>query len=101
MSLLEPVDGPDCPKCGCPDSELLSRVQHFGATHQRRMCRHCGRTWIVPEAAAAPRVERAVIYSLIRCPRCQSSATRIYCTRRPVRYHKCDSCQHTFKSVER
>ena len=42
----------------------------------------------------------AVRYHVVRCPKCQSDRTKITSTQRPVRYHKCKACGHTFKSVE-
>lgn len=42
----------------------------------------------------------AVIYHVIRCPVCDSKKTKIARTARPIRWHKCIKCGHTFKSVE-
>jgi len=41
-----------------------------------------------------------VIYHVLRCPDCQSEDVVVVRTERPVRYHKCWGCGHTFKSVE-
>jgi len=43
----------------------------------------------------------AVPFYVLRCPACTSTNTRTTSTRRPVRYHRCRDCGHTFKSVER
>ena len=41
-----------------------------------------------------------VAYHIICCPACHSDDTHITRTVRPVRYHKCRACDHTFKSHE-
>lgn len=41
-----------------------------------------------------------VIYKPIICPRCKSKKQKCYKTDLPVRYHKCGTCGHNFKSVE-
>lgn len=54
-----------------------------------------------PKKARPPNeISPVVKYRLIACPRCGSRETFIYKTIRPVRYHKCQKCELTFKSVE-
>ena len=43
----------------------------------------------------------AVSYRPVRCPRCRSKEVPINHTAGRVRYHKCDDCGKTFKSVEK
>ncbi len=66
-------------------------------------------SWLGRPKKRAPRRERiepeaaggeAVIYYPIRCPKCRSKNTRVTSTVKPVRYHKCDNCGYSFKSVE-
>ena len=48
-------------------------------------------------------VDGAVEYHVVRCPCCGSRDTKVYTTKRPIRYHKClaDGCGLTFKSTEK
>lgn len=41
-----------------------------------------------------------VYYHKVRCPKCGSENVTVETTRKPIRYHKCQDCGHTFKSVE-
>ena len=43
----------------------------------------------------------AVIYHVIKCPKCGSDNTKILTTKRPIRYHACSECGHGFRSIER
>lgn len=106
----------ECPDCGCADVEVLGENSWWGAPQERVQCRYCGREWqraVAEEArpdqdADAPRSPAenesdvaGVIFHVIKCPRCGSDATKVTSTQRPVRYHKCLSCEKPFKSVER
>ena len=42
-----------------------------------------------------------VIWYKIKCPVCGSENVPVYHTARPIRYHKCEDCGHTFKSIEK
>lgn len=118
---LDHCGGPECPRCGCRDTEVLQapRPDAWFARAGRARCRHCGRSFIVtadadaaipagpePEPSAPiesddpPREDGVVRYVLVRCPECGSSDTAITRTSRPIRYHKCRACNHAFKSVE-
>ena len=100
MKLTE-VTGPKCPRCECQHSTVIERGERFGSSLDRRQCRHCGRVFRVKgETAPLTQQEAPVVYHLIKCPKCRSGKTHITSTRRPVRHHKCDGCQATFKSYE-
>lgn len=87
----------ECPKCGCNDIEKIRSFMQWGKKWERVRCNHCGKTF----SEASPEVPvEAVEYIRVRCPYCDSVETRVYKTLKPVRYHKCDSCQKAFKSVE-
>lgn len=85
---------PECRNCGCKD--IINKH-----------CRYCGRRWVArmvpkedrpePETPAPP---GGVIYKVVKCPECGSKDTKVTSTRRPIRHHKCKSCEHCFKSVE-
>ena len=111
--MLEPVEGPECPYCGCKDVRVVDQRSRWGKPIVRSRCRHCGAMFTaaapVPDARDPPEdllpaerpagVAEAVIYRPIRCPDCGSAETKITSTQRPIRYHKC-RCGRTFKSVE-
>lgn len=114
MSAHEPrKEGPDCPRCGCVDTELLQRIDRrveladstmWGEVLERLRCNHCGHAYYYnrepePGEEVEP-VAGLVIYTPIRCPDCNSKEVRTTSTRRPVRYHKCGNCGRSFQSVE-
>jgi transposase-like protein len=121
MSLLSPITGPECPRCGCQDSSVIRRGVRWGQPWSRRRCHNCGEAWAcndpppaapgdarlaagddaVPIDPPPPDPDRGVIYHVVRCPNCGSDHCKVTSTRRPVRYHRCDDCGHTFKSVEK
>jgi len=45
--------------------------------------------------------DNVIYYYIMKCPKCGSEKITVVTTRRPLRYHKCDDCGHTFKSVEK
>jgi len=117
MSDAEPY--PDCPRCGCPEAHTIEHGTRWGHDWRKLRCALCGKTWTHTAAAqiSTPKPSRsadpaapvdtgpppdglAVAYPLIRCPACDSTETRITSTRRPLRYHRCSDCGHTFKSRE-
>ena len=110
--MLERLIGPECPRCGCCDSRIVSSGTWWGSERQRRQCKNCGKLFgaqpvatpsenagsqqaLTPIAQAGP-----VTYVVMRCPHCDSTDTCITSTRKPVRHHKCRGCGETFKSVE-
>ncbi len=42
---LQRVEGPECPRCGCEDTELLEEVTRWGKRSERRQCNHCGKVF--------------------------------------------------------
>lgn len=96
--MLQRVQGPECPKCRCPDS-----LPRGGG---RRECDHCGRVWMpAPETAGI--VIRVVKYLTPRrggaeCPSCGLLCSP-YRTMPDdggprIRYFQCD-CGERFKSI--
>jgi len=109
ITSLRPVEGPECPRCGCTESVVLpgggsrwfSAVnpktgQPWGqdATSQRRRCRHCGQEFHAvaldlqasPPAesvSAEPALPAAVRYYVLRCPACRSDRTKVTKTMHP------------------
>jgi len=99
MSLLSPVTGPKCPKCGCQRSELIRRYDRWGRPAEERRCGHCGMQFHAL-------VQDGVVYHRVRCPECGSKNVGVTGTRPKeeglprIRWHKCRDCEHSFKSVE-
>lgn len=54
-----------------------------------------------PEPPRRKRNKGLVPFVRVRCPACGSTRCPVYNTNHiPVRYHRCQDCDHTFKSVE-
>jgi uncharacterized Zn finger protein len=94
---MRPIVGPDCPNCGCRDSELLSQGERWGQWAETRQCNHCGRrftatTDVEPPSDASANGEARV------CPECGSTSTVVRSTRRQVRHCMCRDCGRRFKA---
>lgn len=120
---LERCTGPECPRCGCQDSEIVRGGGRWRAPEiERRHCKHCyfewrEKKWAKAEpttAAAEPsngdgeHETGAVVFHVLKCPACQSEKTKITSSPKQkdptvsrIRYHECKGCGNTFKSVER
>jgi len=123
---LDLANGPRCPHCGCRDARILEEpTEGTWWPSGRAACKHCGQRFNfrgaeedreampalpemiereeaeeLPAESPAYDPDRGVIYHVIRCPACGGTNTRVSRTARPIRYHKCSDCEHTFKSVE-
>lgn len=106
MLFLHRVEGAECPRCGCAQSTPAGRAMKWGQEWERRECAHCGTRFT---AAPAERPDDAdgemaegggVEYLTTRCPRC-GGASKVYSSKKPIRYHVCTECGARFKSVER
>lgn len=98
---------PECPKCGCPDVEIVRapHPDHWFASGLAD-CNHCGhrfgfREQKDPDAFGTETQQGPVIYQPVRCPVCRSKDVPIQHTEVPIRYHRCRSCGERFKSVEK
>lgn len=107
--MLTRVDGPECPRCGCTDSEIVRWQRGWSGRRQaRRRCRHCGAVFSgeseqdddEEDAVGEPAARQPVRYVTTRCPSCGSADVKVTSTRRPIRHHKCQACGETFKSYE-
>ncbi len=109
--LLERCDGPECPRCGCQDAEILVEPPpNPGSTwfaRGRARCRHCNLRFSFRElpGGATPEPEAEAdhgcpTYPVKACPECGSDRVLVTSTRRPIRHHKCPTCGLRFKSIE-
>ena len=95
---LQRCNGPECPECGCTDSQIVETKLRFWSVCQTRVCGHCGTRWRVTIEPDDPNI--GSIYTRTRCPACGGTDTVVLQTRRPIRRHRCRSCGETFKSRE-
>ncbi len=112
MAWLEICKGPECPHCGCRDSEILKEPAGGRSWFNsgRARCRHCGMEFsfqeLPPEPEPAPIVEPEqtvpiqIAERTIPAPKCPDCGgeMRVTSTRKAVRYHKCDACGRTMKT---
>lgn len=105
--MLQKVEGPECPGCGCQQSELVGTSTRkllqgqqviSRETVERRQCAFCDRRFYV---TTAERPANVVFVAAVRCPHCQSTDTKVTSTRGNERFHRCHTCQQPFKSIER
>lgn len=91
-----------CPRCGCPESEVVRRGRWRGAAYEVRICDHCVHQFRTSGGAGDDGGEpaKAVTFPKLHCPRCKSDDVITRSTQRPVRYHSCRECGYPFKSVE-
>lgn len=104
---LLPMDnatvGPECRKCGC-NATFLVEAGGGSRPWAKFRCDFCGDMATV-RGDGTP-ATRGVSFQRIRCPECDSTDTHVASSgpAKPanrIRYHKCNACEHTFKSVER
>jgi transcriptional regulator NrdR family protein len=116
--------GPECPFCSCADTRVLTAPGEEGWFGRLGVgfCQHCQNRFSFKseeeearEEAELDEADPAVIvvpaggpvrYQPVRCPRCRSRHCPANTTRPSkaapviVRYHRCSTCGHRFKSVE-
>lgn len=111
---LNLVTGPECPECGCADSEVLSSRPAVSGreeemqlwTIERRQCRHCGCQFgnRAAREAEAETERGPVMHAPATCPKCRSRRVPVRSTQTMDglvrRYHKCKDCGLKFKSIE-
>lgn len=103
--LMELCKDPECPFCGCCQSEEFV-VRSWGAAIVRRRCDNCFAEFApTPPQRPQKPVTTLVEFVAIRCPACESKNVRV---RRSMperqgrlRYHQCSDCQQNFRSFER
>jgi DNA-directed RNA polymerase subunit RPC12/RpoP len=104
--VFEVTVGPCCPRCGCNDTALAAvGSPPQGRAWARFACGHCAAEFCVGSPPAGGESVQGVIYRPLRCPKCGSDRTPVTSSPakswgRKKRWHKCDDCEHTFKSIE-
>lgn len=89
-----------CPGCGCPESEVVRTSTWGGAVYEVRRCDHCKREFTHHPEHGDDEPATSVTFHVLRCPCCRSEKVPVTRTMKPTRYHRCDNCGWTFKSVE-
>lgn len=100
MPFLERADGPACPKCGC---EAAAKVGMSGDSIVYE-CDHCGHRQLHSQTATDDTELPVVQFARTKCPHCGSQDNQIYATNKGPfnrRYHRCQTCQKRFLSVEK
>jgi Zn ribbon nucleic-acid-binding protein len=119
MTVMRIIEGPECPGCGCRDSQILKMTIWFNKKREHRECEHCGRRFTVtrskppespvplPKPPQQPETPKAVKAGTVeyrpmrtKCPNCGSQKTKVASSRGGLRWHKCRACKHCFKSVD-
>jgi len=106
-----------CPKCNCPRYILVRRFTWWNQEMELSRCELCGQQWrhyalTVPEPSGVTTQHgpdnpsnpnpppRSTYQPLVRplCPQC-GGKTRCTSSRGAIRWHKCRTCGHHFKSI--
>lgn len=56
---LEKTTDPECPKCGCTQSDVINERPRWGQPRKRRECANCGALWNEITQQPASRLIRA------------------------------------------
>ena len=95
-----------CPACGCNDVHTLKKNTLWGVPGLACVCNYCSRRFQVEiDEGSIAECEYSVKFEPMLCPSCGSKKNRVTSTRHKkgdptIRYHRCDDCKKTFKSVE-
>ena len=91
------MKGPECPDCGCSDSQVVEEIVNMQSlVAQVRECSACG----VKFNHATD--EEVIWFHRLQCPApgCGSKNVKVTHTRGRMRRHRCDDCDFRFRSVE-
>ncbi|MBE3132299.1 MAG: hypothetical protein IMZ55_02415 [Acidobacteria bacterium] len=104
IPMLQKLDGPECPRCGCADARLVRVERRWGKRSEILRCQHCGETFTPIEPQEDPRpATPAIGYYKVICPKCASPKFQVMSTRQignsTVRFHRCEVCGTTGKST--
>lgn len=100
---MQRVNGSPCEQCGCEAATLVGRETWWGRAVETLQCDHCKEVRQVPvdEDDGDKPKKSVVVWSRIKCPKCNSADIKTTSTRGTTRWHKCRSCQHAFQSIEK
>ncbi len=98
--MLSKLLGPECPRCGCPESLFVAARETFAdgqnISQESRECVNCGLAFQVRLTRPAPE------FLVLRCPWCQSEKVSTSGSGPGgVRFHRCVECLRPFRSLER
>lgn len=95
------LNAPECPLCGCEDTELVEAGGQRNRSWARFQCNHCGREFLITSGSnAGPRfLER-------RIPFCPLHNQKMHMNGKPlgaIVYYKCPvaGCGQTAKGTDR
>ena len=87
-----------CPRCGASHGDDLGE-NAFGELVT--LCGACGSQYETVQVGRKENRKIVVDYFIIECPHCGSDDHYVDGTQRPIRYHKCRSCNKSFQSCEK
>ncbi len=120
------IIGPECPKCECPDTEVIEERLVFGQRRERCACAFCGHRFTADglvaqgdadHVARAEAMDESATDDLLQpatieyrdqparciCPACKARNPRVTRTTKAdstiIRDHKC-LCGHRFRSTQ-
>jgi uncharacterized Zn finger protein len=90
----------DCTTCGCPDVEVEREARGDGwFADGIARCNECGQTFCFRAPKDQPEPADSTVEYLPECPKCGSTDVPAQRSLLPVRYRKCQACDHTFKGI--
>lgn len=93
----------ECPKCGCPTAGVVGHDSDWrGQKRDLLECDHCLTQWVDNGDAPEPQADD-VLFEHTRCGHCGSRQTLTTSTPGGplgIRYHRCQDCEMTFRSVD-
>ena len=102
---------PECPECGCNYLLPAGRRRRWGKDYQRWECDYCGKKFATlaqddppPETQTKKQTgtePEGKTFYILTCPECNGEKVPVYRTVSPIRYHRCEACLFTFKTVEK
>lgn len=101
--MLQKVNAPECPKCGCNATHLAGAGERAGRAWARFACDFCSAQFFLGSPPSTNGVTNGVVEQPVRCPACKSRKVPVNNTKRVgntiLRHRKCGNCSHTFNST--
>lgn len=87
-----------CPKCDCPDTEILDQWNNWNYIHQLRRCDACGYAWVY-NTQETPKIQEYKKGGGVHCPYCHAEHVVARKTKHDLRFHICQKCGKGFNSA--